>query len=76
VQRREPVVSVTVPAFVLPQPPAAGSREPEGGIHIRHLDVQILNEEPRKLPRRPQPTVPPQESAARGFERYYIREVM
>ena len=77
VARREPVLLAPVPSYMPPQPPAATPREPETSVQIRQLDVQIVMEEPRRSARRSRPvSPPPQESRSRGFERYYIREVV
>jgi hypothetical protein len=56
---------------------ATERRAPEPAINIRHLDIQIVNEEPRKPARRSRSAPPPvTENASRGLERHYIREVM
>lgn len=73
--RREPVAAMPVPAFASAQPPV-NRREPEGGIHIQHLDIQIVNEEQPKPARHPRPAAQPQENPSRGFERHYLREVV
>lgn len=73
--RRESIAPAPAP-FTPPSATPAVRHDPESGIHIRHLDIQIVNEEQRKPVRRPRPATPAAEPASRRFERDYIREVV
>jgi hypothetical protein len=76
VARRESIAPAPAPA-VPASATQAVRRDPESGIHIRHLDIQIVNEEPRKPARRGRPAAPAaQPAASLGLARHYIREVV
>jgi hypothetical protein len=54
----------------------APRREPDNSVNIRHIDIQIVNEEARKPVPRPRPASRAGDAIPADLYRHYVREVV
>lgn len=59
-----------------PWPRVAKRSEPENLVSVKRVDIQIVNEEPRKPTRRPRRTAASEEDITARLGRHYVREVV